>query len=59
MTTNQYSTNAFKHTYKSGLKGMPILPAIANFGVLAFLVTFFTGTEILTREPVINNNGEN
>lgn len=58
MTTNQYSTNAFKHTYKSGLKGMPILPAIANFGVLAFLVTFFTGTEILTRQPVINNNGE-
>lgn len=58
MTTNQSLTNAFKYTYKSSLKGLPILPAIANFGVLAFFITFFTGIEILTRQPIINNDGQ-
>ena len=58
MTTNQSLTNAFKHTYKSGLKGMPILPAIANFSVLAFFVTLFTGAELLNRQPNYDNNGE-
>jgi hypothetical protein len=58
MTTNQSLTDAFKHTYKTGLKGLPILPALANFGVLAFFVTFFTGAEILSRQPIINDEGQ-
>ena len=58
MTTNQSLTDAFKHTYKTGLKGLPILPALANFGVLAFFVTFFTVAEILSRQPIINDEGQ-
>ena len=58
MTTNQSLTDVFSHTYKTGLKGLPILPALANFGILAFFVTFFTGTEILSRQPIINNEGQ-
>lgn len=57
MTTNQSLTNAFNYTFKSSLKGLSLLPAIANLGVLAFFVTFFTGAEILQRQPVINNEG--
>ena len=55
MTTNQSLTNAFNYTFKSSLKGLSLLPALANFGVLAFFVTFFTGAEILQRQPIINN----
>ena len=58
MTTNQSLTDVFKHTYKTGIKGLPILPALANLGVLAFFVTFFTGTEILSRQPIINDEGQ-
>lgn len=58
MTTNQYSTNAFRHTYKSSLKGLPILPAIASFGVLSFFVLLFSGAELLTRQPVYNSEGD-
>lgn len=58
MTTNQSSTNVFSHTYKTGLKGLPILPALANFGILAFFVTFFTGVEILSKQVLYNQNGE-
>ena len=57
MTTNQSSTNAFTYTFKSSLKGLSLLPAIANFSVLAFFVTFFTGAEILQRQPIINSEG--
>ncbi len=58
MTTNQSFTNVFSHTYKTGLKGLPILPALANFGILAFFVTFFTGVEILSKQVLYNQNGE-
>ncbi len=58
MTTNQSLTDAFKHTFKTGLKGLPILPALANFGILGFFVTFFTGAEILSRQPIINSEGQ-
>jgi len=58
MTTNQSSTNAFKYTYKSGLKGLPILPAIASFGVLSFFVLLFSGVELLTRQPIYNSEGD-
>lgn len=57
MTTNQSLTNAFNYTFKSSLKGLSLLPAISNFGILAFFVTFFTGAEILQRQPIINNEG--
>ena len=58
MTTNQSLTDVFKHTYKMGLKGLPILPALANFGIVAFFITFFTGVEILTKQPVFNDEGQ-
>ena len=58
MTTNQSLTDVFNHTYKTGLKGLPILPALANFGVLAFFVTFFTGAEILSKQILYNDSGE-
>ena len=57
MTTNQSLTNAFNYTFKSSLKGLSLLPAISNFSILAFFVTFFTGAEILQRQPIINNEG--
>lgn len=57
MTTNLSSTNAFKYTYKSGLKGLPILPAIANFGIISFFTLFFSAIELFSKTEVTDNAG--
>ena len=41
MTTNQYSTNPFTYTLKSGFKGLPILPALGNLGILSFFMFLY------------------
>ncbi|MBO7179800.1 MAG: ABC transporter permease [Clostridia bacterium] len=58
MTTNQYSTNPFTYTLKSGLKGLPLLPAIANLGLLSFFMLLYSGAELLRRQPIYNATGE-
>lgn len=55
MTTNQSSTNAFTYTLKSGFKGLPILPAIANLGVIGFCTIIYSSTQLLTKQPIYNN----
>ena len=58
MTTNQYSTNPFTYTLKSGFKGLPLLPAIANLGLLSFFMLLYSGAELLRRQPIYNATGE-
>ena len=55
MTTNQYSTNPFTYTLKSGFKGLPILPALGNFGILGFFMLLYTLPELLRKQPIYNN----
>ena len=57
MTTNQYSTNPFTYTLKSGFKGLPILPALGNLGVLGFCMLLFSLSELLTKQPIYNSEG--
>ncbi|MBR2876920.1 MAG: hypothetical protein IKC01_07270 [Clostridia bacterium] len=58
MTTNQSSTNAFAYAFKTGLKGLPLLPAIANFCILAFCSLFLSGSQLLSRQPIYNSQNE-
>ena len=55
MTTNQYSTNPFTYTLKSGFKGLPVLPALGNLGILGFFMLLFTLPELLSKQPIYNN----
>ncbi len=55
MTTNQYSTNPFTYTLKSGFKGLPILPALGNLGILGFFMLLYTLPELLRKQPIYNN----
>ena len=55
MTTNQYSTNPFTYTLKSGFKGLPILPALGNLGILGFFMLLYSATELLSKQPIYNN----
>lgn len=55
MTTNQYSTNPFTYTFKSGFKGLPILPALGNLGILGFFMLLYTLPELLRKQPIYNN----
>ena len=55
MTTNQYSTNPFTYTLKSGFKGLPILPALGNLGILGFFMLLYTAPELLSKQPIYNN----
>lgn len=58
MTTNQYSTNPFTYTLKSGLKGLPILPALGNLGILGFCMIVFSASELLTKQAIYNSEGD-
>ncbi|MBE6752478.1 MAG: ABC transporter permease [Ruminococcaceae bacterium] len=55
MTTNQYSTNPFTYTLKSGFKGLPILPALGNLGILSFFMFLYTAPDLLSKQPIYNN----
>ncbi len=55
MTINQYSTNPFTYTLKSGFKGLPILPALGNLGILSFFMLLYTLPELLRKQPIYNN----
>ena len=55
---NQKPTNAFAYTLKTGFKGLPVLPALGNVGILGFFMIILAGSRLFTTEPLYNSSGE-
>ncbi len=55
---NQKPTNAFAYTLKTGFKGLPVLPALGNLGILGFFMIILAGSRLFTTEPLFNSSGE-
>ena len=51
------TTNSFTYTFKSGFKGLPILPALVNLVVLGFCFLFSLDS-LLIKQPLYNAMGE-